>query len=90
MQDWLFNAGPHKNETQTLALVATTTTNELFCFGEGDLLQNGSAAKPPWYTRLAAQGFAPRTRSGSNMAVPIGIAGTPVVDTGKPFPMVFA
>jgi hypothetical protein len=86
VQNWLFNAGPHKNETHTLALVATTT-NELFCFGEGDLLANGSAAKPLWYTSLAGQGFAPRTRSGSNMAVPIGIAGTPVVDTGKSFPI---
>ena len=82
VQNWFFNTGSHQNETHTLVLVSTTT-NELFCFSEGDLLQNGSAAKPLWFTSLAANGFPPRSRSGSNMVAPIGIAGTPVVDTGK-------
>lgn len=79
MQDWLFSTGPHQNETHTLVLVATTT-NELFCFSEGDLLQNGSGAKPLWYTSIASNGFPPGTRTGSNMSLPIGISGTPVVD----------
>lgn len=64
-------------------MLVATTTNELFCFGEGDLLQNGSAAKPLWYTSIASNGFPPRTRPGSNMAPPIGISATPVVDTSN-------
>jgi hypothetical protein len=75
-QNFLFNAGPHKGETHTLVLVATTT-NEIFCFGEGDLLSTGSAATPLWFRSL---GLSPNTRSGSNMATPIGICGTPHLD----------
>jgi hypothetical protein len=79
VQNWYFNTGSHQNETHTLVLVATTT-NELFCFSEGDLLQNGSAGKPLWFTSLASSNLPPRTRPGSNLATPIGICGTPVVD----------
>jgi len=79
LHDWNFNTGFHQNETHTLLLVATTT-NELFCYSEADLLQNGSSGKPLWYTSLASSAFPPRTRPGSNMATPIGICGTPVAD----------
>src|ERR1700680_4726539 len=51
VENWLFNEGSHQGETHTLVLVATTT-NEVYCFGEGSLLQNGSAATPLWHTSL--------------------------------------
>lgn len=79
VENWLFNAGPHKGETHTLVLVATTT-NEIFCYGEGSLLANGSAAPPLWQMSL---GVTPIMRAGSNIAPPLGICGTPVVDSAN-------
>jgi hypothetical protein len=77
VENWLFNAGPHHGETHTLVLVATTT-NEIYCYGEGSLLANGTAAVPLWQTALGVQ---PIMRGGSNIAPPLGVCGTPVVDT---------
>jgi hypothetical protein len=79
VENWLFNAGPHKGETHTLLLVATTT-NEIYCYGEGSLLTQGAAAKPLWQTPL---GVIPIMRGGSNIAPPVGVCGTPVVDTAN-------
>lgn len=79
VENWLFNTGPHRGETHTLVLVATTT-NEIYCYGEGSLLQNGAAAAPLWHTSL---GVAPIMRGGSNIAPPLGVCGTPVVDTAN-------
>jgi hypothetical protein len=79
VENWLFNAGPHLGETHTLVLVATTT-NEVYCFGEGSLLESGAAAAPLWYTSLAVT---PMMREGSNIAPPLGVCGTPVVDTAN-------
>lgn len=56
VENWLVNSGLHQGETHTLVLVATTT-NEIFCFGEGSLLANGSTATPLWHTSLQSQGF---------------------------------
>jgi hypothetical protein len=79
VENWLFNAGPHNGETHTLVLVATTT-NELYCYAEGSLLQNGNAATPLWSTPL---GVTPMMRTGSNITPPLGVCGTPVVDTAN-------
>lgn len=79
VENWVFTNGLHAGETHTLVLVATTT-NELYCFSEGDLLTHGNTAAPLWHTSL---GVPPVTRGGSNIAPPIGVCGTPVVDTGR-------
>jgi hypothetical protein len=79
VENWLFSAGPHQGETHTLVLVATTT-NEIYCFSEGLLLENGAAAAPLWHTPLAVT---PIMRGGSNIAPPLGVCGTPVVDTAN-------
>jgi len=79
VENWLFNAGPHKGETHTLVLVATTT-NELYCYDEGSLLSTGSAVVHLWQTSL---GVPPIMRGGSNIAPPLGVCGTPVVDTAN-------
>src|SRR5271165_2782040 len=73
VENFLFNAGPHSGETHTLVLVATTT-NELYCFGEGALLTQGNAAAPLWQTSL---GVTPNLRLGSNIPPPVGVCGTP-------------
>src|SRR5580704_16694924 len=67
VENWLFNSGTLKGQTQSLVLVATTG-NEIYCYGENGLLSGGSA--PLWKTSL---GKAPMTRGGSNIAPPIGI-----------------
>jgi hypothetical protein len=51
VENWLFGSGPHQGETHTLVLVATTT-NEIYCYGEGSLLANGNAATSLWQTTL--------------------------------------
>jgi len=79
LENWLFDAGPHAGQKRTLLLVATTT-NEIFCFAEGDLLVHGSGATPLWHTSL---GITPMTRATSNIAPPIGVCGTPVADTAN-------
>ncbi len=79
VENWLFNAGPHNGETHTLVLVATTT-NEIYCYGEGSLLASGNAATPLWKMAL---GVTPIMRAGSNIAPPLGVCGTPVVDTAN-------
>jgi hypothetical protein len=79
VENWLFSAGPHKGETHTLVLVATTT-NEIYCYAEGSLLANGAAATPLWHTAL---GITPIMRGGSNIAPPLGVCGTPVVDAAN-------
>ena len=79
VENWLFNAGPQQGETHTLVLIATTT-NEVYCFGEGSLLENGAAATPLWQTPL---GVTPIMRGGSNIAPPLGVCGTPVVDAAN-------
>jgi hypothetical protein len=84
VENWLFNAGPHQGETRTLVLVATTT-NEVFCYSEGALLENGAAATPLWQTSL---GFVPIVSLNtdaqfSNIRPLLGVCGTPVVDTAK-------
>lgn len=79
VENWLFTASPHAGQTHTLVLVATTT-NELYCYGEGDLLTNGAAATPLWQLSL---GMPPIMRQGSNIAPPLGVCGTPVVDAAN-------
>lgn len=79
VENWLFGSGPHQGETHTLVLVATTT-NEIYCYGEGSLLANGNAATPLWQTAL---GVTPIMRGGSNIAPPLGVCGTPVVDAAN-------
>ena len=79
VENWLFNAGPHNQKTYTLVLVATTN-NEVFCYSEGALLAHGTGATPLWHTPL---GVPPSTRGGSNIAPPLGVCGTPVVDTAN-------
>jgi hypothetical protein len=89
VENWLFNAGPHQGETRTLVLVATTT-NEVFCYSEGDLLEKGAAATPLWQTPLSV-GVGPivslwNANSNppySNIRPLLGVCGTPVVDTAK-------
>ena len=78
VENWLFNTGPHNGETHTLVLVATTT-NELFCFGEGALLQNASAATPLWSTPLSVTPIVDNNEV-SNIWPLLGVCGTPVVD----------
>lgn len=75
---WHFQHGPHHGETHTLVLVATTT-NDIYCYSEESLLAGGTPA-PLWHTNL---GVPPVIRGGSNIAPPIGICGTPVVETEK-------
>jgi hypothetical protein len=79
VENWLFHTGPHAGQKRTLVLVATTT-NEVFCFAEGDLLAHGSSATALWQTSL---GVTPMTRATSNIAPPLGVCGTPVVDTAN-------
>ena len=79
VDNWLFNTGPHVRQKRTLLLVATTT-NEVFCFAEGDLLAHGSSATPLWHVSL---GVKPMTRPGSNIKPLLGICGTPVADTAN-------
>jgi hypothetical protein len=79
VENWLFGSGPHQGETHTLVLVATTT-NEIYCYGEGSLLANGNTATPLWQTPL---GVTPIMRGGSNIAPPLGVCGTPVVDAAN-------
>lgn len=76
VENWAFNGGPHDGKTYTLILAATTS-NEVYCFSEGQLLAQGSAATPLWHTSL---GVTPMDRGGSNIAPPLGVCGTPVVD----------
>jgi hypothetical protein len=77
VENWLFNSGPLVGQTQTLVLVSTTT-NEIYCYSESNLIVGGTA--PLWHTSL---GVTPMTRTGSNIAPPLGICGTPVVDTAN-------
>jgi len=79
VQNWLFNSGSHSGETHTLVLVATVT-NEIYCYGEGSLLTQGAAAAPLWSTSL---GVTPNLRIGSNIPPPVGVCGTPLVDTAN-------
>ena len=85
VENWLFNAGPHLGETRTLVLVATTT-NEVFCYSEGALLENGAAATPLWQRSLGVPPIvslwsASRNPPYSNIRPLLGVCGTPVVDT---------
>jgi hypothetical protein len=84
VENWLFNAGPHQGETRTLVLVATTT-NEVFCYSEGDLLENGAAATPLWQTPLGVVPIVSQDTGGqfSNIRPLLGVCGTPVVDTAS-------
>lgn len=79
IENWQFNAGPHQGENHTLVLVSATS-NEIFCFSEGALLEYGTAATPLWTLSL---GLTPMTRATSNIAPPIGICGTPLVDAAN-------
>jgi hypothetical protein len=79
IENWLIRRGPHAGQRHNLLLVATTT-NEVFCFVEGDLLRRGSNATALWHTSL---GVTPMTRPGSNIAAPIGVCSTPVADTAN-------
>jgi hypothetical protein len=79
VENWEFNQGPHNGKTYTLVLAATTT-NEVYCFSEGQLLAHGSGATPLWQTSF---GVTPMQRMGSNIAPPLGVCGTPVVDTAN-------
>jgi hypothetical protein len=78
VQHWRFDHGPHHGETHTLVLVSTTT-NEIYCYSEKSLLAGGSPP-PLWHTSL---GVPPVTRGGSNIAPPIGVCGTPVIEREK-------
>ena len=88
VENWLFNAGPHQGETRTLVLVATTT-NEVFCYSEGALLENGAAATPLWQTPLGVAlpivslWNASSNPPYSNVRPLLGVCGTPVVDTAN-------
>ena len=77
IENFLFDEGPHSGAMHTLVLVAPTT-NEVYCFSEADLIKHGKAASHLWHTPL---GLPPIMRKTSNIAPPIGICGTPVVDT---------
>lgn len=79
VENWVFNAGVHSGAKHTLVLVATTT-NEVYCYGEGSLLADPSSPAPLWSRSLAVT---PSMRGGSNIAPPIGICGTPVVDVAN-------
>lgn len=79
VENWEFSGGPHDGKTYTLILAATTT-NEVYCFSEGQLLAHGSAASALWHTSL---GVAPMQRQGSNITPPLGVCGTPVVDAAN-------
>jgi hypothetical protein len=74
VENWRFHSGPLEGQTHTVVLVATTT-NEIFCYSESNLLAGGTATL--WQMSL---GVTPMMRGGSNIAPPIGICGTPVVD----------
>ena len=77
VENWLFNSGALAGQTHTLVLIATTT-NEIYCYGESDLLYGSTA--PLWHISL---GKTAMMRGGSNIAPPIGICGTPVVDAAN-------
>jgi hypothetical protein len=79
VENWQFNAGPLAGQMHTLVLVATTT-NEIYCYGEGALLADPTNPTPLWQVSL---GVTPVMRWGSLIALPIGICGTPVVDTAN-------
>ena len=77
VENWVFAGGPNSGQAATLVLVATAK-NEVYCYSEGELLLNPNAAAPIWQTDLQVP---PMQRATSNIPVPIGISGTPVVDT---------
>jgi hypothetical protein len=79
VENRLFNAGPFNGQTRTLVLVATAT-NEIYCYSEGDPLANSASPTPLWHTPL---GVTPVMLNTSNIAPPIGICGTPVVDAAN-------
>ena len=81
IENWKFTSGPLTGRTSTLVL-ATTTDNNVYCFSEGELLSQGSAASPLWHTPL---GVTPRMDPYpfSNIEPPLGVCGTPVADTAN-------
>src|ERR1700680_320092 len=61
VENWLFNSGALAGQTHTLVLIATTT-NEIYCYGESDLLYGSTA--PLWHISL---GKTAMMRGGSNI-----------------------
>jgi hypothetical protein len=76
VDDWQFQAGPHQGKTATLA-IATTTTNELYCFSEVSLHHDADVHVPLWQTFL---GVTPSMRNSMKLPAPMGVCGTPVID----------